>query len=62
MVNMPKNDGLAEVVCNNNLYQMIINHYKGEPEIWDEYKTYDEARAERDRWYHGMLGEKRDEI
>ena len=59
---MSKNDGLAEVISEKNLYRVIINHYKGDPEIWDEYIIYDEARAERDRWNHGMLGEKRNDI
>ena len=39
---MAKNDGFAEVRDHHFLepfgWQVIINHYEGEPEIWDTFQ------------------------
>ena len=49
---MAKNDGWAEVRDYCFLepfgFQVIINHYEGEPEIWDSFKTKEEAIEENE--------------
>ena len=57
---MAKNDGLAEVRDYRFLepfgFQVIINHFEGEPEIWDTFKTEQEAKEEAVLWNEGMWG------
>ena len=58
---MAKNDGLAEVRDYRFLepfgFQVIINHFEGEPEIWDTFKTEQEAIEEVFKWNNGLWGE-----
>ena len=58
---MAKNDGLAEVRDYRFLepfgFQVIINHFEGEPEIWDNFETEQEAREEMVLWNTGSWGE-----
>ena len=43
---MSKNDGLAEVRKSQFGWQVIINHFEGEPEIWNKFATEHEAIEE----------------
>ena len=54
---MAKNDGWAEVRKNQFDWQVVINHFEGEPEIWDKFKTEQEAREEMVLWNIGNWGE-----
>ena len=54
---MSKNDGLAEVRKSQFGWQVIINHFEGEPEIWDTFKTEEEAKEEAVLWNNGIWGE-----
>ena len=58
---MAKNDGLAEVRDYRFLepfgFQVIINHFEGEPEIWDTFKTEQEAKEEVFLWNNGLCGD-----
>ena len=38
-------------------FQVIINHFEGEPEIWDTFKTEQEAKEEVILWNNGIWGE-----
>ena len=53
---MAKNDGLAEVRKSQFGWQVIINHFEGEPEIWDKFTTEQEAKEEVVLWNEGMWG------
>ena len=53
---MANNDGLAEVRKSQFGWQVIINHFEGEPEIWDKFKTEQEAKEEVVLWNEGMWG------
>ena len=37
-------------------FQVIINHFEGEPEIWDTFKTEQEAKEEAVLWNNGIWG------
>ena len=54
---MAKNDGWAEVQKNQFGWQVVINHFEGEPEIWDKFKTEQKAREEMVLWNTGSWGE-----
>ena len=54
---MAKNDGWAEVQKNQFGWQVVINHFEGEPEIWDKFETEQEAREEMVLWNTGNCGE-----
>ena len=54
---MTKNDGWADVQKNQFDWQVVINHFEGEPEIWDKFKTEQEAREEMVLWNTGSWGE-----
>ena len=54
---MAKNDGLAEVRKSQFGWQVIINHFEGEPEIWDKFTTEQEAKEEVVLWNNGIWGE-----
>ena len=54
---MVKNDGLAEVRKSQFGWQVIINHFEGQPEIWDKYTTEQEAKEEVVLWNNGIWGE-----
>jgi hypothetical protein len=54
---MANNDGLAEVQKNQFGWTVIINHFEGEPEVWDRFKTEQEAREEVVLWNNGIWGE-----
>ena len=54
---MSKNDGLAEVRKSQFGWQVIINHFEGEPEIWDKFKTEQEAKEEVFLWNNGLWGD-----
>ena len=54
---MAKNDGLAEVRKSQFGWQVIVNHFEGEPEIWDKFKTEQEAKEEVVLWNNGIWGE-----
>jgi len=59
-----KNDGFAEVIDNRSSglnICVIINHYEGDPEIWDTFETLEDAIQEAETWNSGMLGDKRNE-
>ena len=65
-----KNDGWAEVMPINYIHQgpasgkgwlVVINHYEGEPEVWNEYINEEKAIHEAESWNSGMLGDKRNE-
>ena len=53
---MVKNDGLAQVRKSQFGWQVIINHFEGEPEIWDKFATEQEAKEEVVLWNEGMWG------
>ena len=53
---MAKNDGLAEVRKSQFGWQVIINHFEGEPEVWDKFDTEQEAKEEVVLWNAGMWG------
>ena len=38
-------------------FQVIINHFEGEPEVWDTFKTEQEAKEEAVLWNNGIWGE-----
>ena len=54
---MANNDGLAEVRKSQFGWQVIINHFEGEPEIWDKFTTEQEAKEEVVLWNNGIWGE-----
>ena len=54
---MSKNDGLAEVRKSQFGWQVIINHFEGEPEIWNKFATEHEAIEEVFKWNNGLWGE-----
>ena len=58
---MAKNDGFAEVRDHHFLepfgFQVVINHYEGEPEIWEIFKTKEEAIEEVFKWNNGLWGD-----
>ena len=54
---MAKNDGWAESVTGQDGSLVIINHFEGEPEIWDTFQTLQEAKEEVVRWNTGIWGE-----
>ena len=54
---MASNDGLAEVRKSQFGWQVIINHFEGEPEIWDKFTTEQEAKEEVVLWNNGIWGE-----
>ena len=54
---MANNDGLAEVRKSQFGWQVIINHFEGEPEIWDKFTTEQEAKEEAVLWNNGIWGE-----
>ena len=56
---MAKNDGLAQIRITPDYknWQVIINHFEGEPEIWDTFKTEQEAIEEVFKWNNGLWGE-----
>ena len=54
---MAKNDGLAEVRKSQFGWQDIINHFEGEPEVWDKFDTEQEAKEEVVLWNNGIWGE-----
>ena len=56
---MAKNDGLAEVRVTSDYknWQVIINHFEGEPEVWDEFQIKEEAQEEVFKWNNGLWGE-----
>ena len=58
---MAKNDGFAEVRDHHLLepfgWQVIINHFEGDPEIWAEFETEQKAREEMVLWNTGNWGE-----
>ena len=54
---MAKNNGWAEVRASQFGWQVIINHFKGQPEIWDSFSTEDEAIKETLLWNNGLWGE-----
>ena len=54
---MAKNDGLAEVRKSQFCWQVIINHFEGEPEVWDKFDTEQEAKEEVVLWNNGIWGE-----
>ena len=53
---MVKNDGLAQVRKSQFGWQVIINHFEGEPEIWDKFTTEQEAKEEVVLWNEGRWG------
>ena len=53
---MANNDGLAEVRKSQFGWQVIINHFEGEPEIWDKFTTEQEAKEEVVLWNNGIWG------
>ena len=59
---MTKNDGWADVQKNQFDWQVIINHFEGEPEIWDKFKTEQEAREEMVLWNTGNWGNKQKKV
>ena len=54
---MAKNDGLAEVRKSQFGWQVIINHFEGEPEVWDVFEIKEEAQEEVFLWNNGIWGE-----
>ena len=54
---MANNDGLAEVRKSQFGWQVIINHFESEPEIWEKFKTEQEAKEEVVLWNNGIWGE-----
>jgi hypothetical protein len=59
---MTKNDGWADVQKNQFDWQVVINHFEGEPEIWDKFKTEQEAREEMVLWNTGNWGNKQKKV
>ncbi len=53
---MAKNNGWAEVRASQFGYQVILNHFTGEPEIWDKFSTEQEAKEEAYIWNKGLWG------
>ena len=53
---MAKNNGLAEVRESQFGFQVIINHFTGEPELWDTFATKQEAKEEAFLWNNGLWG------
>ena len=54
---MANNDGLAEVRKSQFGWQVIINHFEGEPEVWDEFQIKEEAQEEVFKWNNGLWGD-----
>ena len=54
---MANNDGLAEARKSQFGWQVVINHFEGEPEIWDKFETEQEAKEEMILWNTGRWGE-----
>ena len=67
---MAKNDGWAEVRENQYIkhyrkpteqllvnWQVVINHFAGDPEVWAEFETEQKAREEMVLWNTGNWGE-----
>jgi len=56
---MANNDGWAAIGITPDYenWQVIINHFEGEPEIWDTFKTEQEAKEEAVLWNNGIWGE-----
>jgi len=55
------NDKPLDVLCGRQSieplgFQVVINHFKGEPEVWDTFETEQEARKEAARWNAGIWG------
>ena len=46
---MSKNDGAAEVRKSQFGWQVIINHFEGEPEVWDKFCLLYTSPSPRDR-------------
>jgi len=59
---MTKNDGWADVQKNQFDWRVVINHFEGEPEIWDKFKTEQEAREEMVLWNTGNWGNKQKKV
>ena len=38
-------------------WQIIINHFEGEPEVWDEFQIKEEAQEEVFLWNNGLWGD-----
>ena len=55
---MAKNDGWAAIRITPDYenWQVIINHFEGEPEVWDSFQTKQEAKEEAVLWNEGMWG------
>ena len=53
---MAKNNGWAEVRESQFGYQVILNHFTGEPEIWNKFSTKQEAKEEAFLWNNGLWG------
>tara|TARA_R110000823_G_C15635995_1_gene469262 strand:+ start:147 stop:368 length:222 start_codon:yes stop_codon:yes gene_type:complete len=53
---MVKNNGWAEVRVSQFGWQVIINHFDGEPEIWDKFSTEHKAIEETLLWNSGLWG------
>ena len=54
-------DNPLDVVCGRQSFkppsfQVIINHFDGEPELWDTFETLQEAKEEAVLWNEGMWG------
>ena len=56
---MAKNDGLAQIRITPDYknWQVIINHFEGEPEGWDEFQIKEEAQEEVFLWNNGLWGD-----
>ena len=56
---MAKNDRLAEVRITPDYknWQVIINHFEGEPEVWDVFEIKEEAQEEVFLWNNGLCGD-----
>ena len=54
---MAKNDGMAEVRKSQFGWQVIINHFEGEPEVWDVFEIKEEAQEEVFLWNNGLWGD-----
>jgi len=58
---MTKNNGWAEVRDYHFLepfgFHVIINHFTGEPELWNTFETKQEAKEEAFLWNNGIWGE-----
>jgi len=57
---MTKNNGWAEIQDYHFLepfgFHVIINHFTGEPELWDTFATKQEAKEEAFLWNNGLWG------